>query len=242
MMRMQSTEQLSPVQYHRRSQLYRRHLAARATFKAVAAILAVEAYSTTGDEAAQAAHLGLADLSTHPRAGFKGSGTPRWLEQQEAALPDTPNHAVQQADGSLIARLSQEEFLILSDLGIDAALAGNLQKQYALDSAEKVYVLPRHDSHCWLALTGDQASECLAKLCGIDMRAGKFANGEIAQTSIARVNAIILRYDLDKIPCFYMLGDVSTTEFLWDSLLDAMQEFKGMPVGLAALRKLSKRN
>ena len=255
MMSLQSTEQLSPVQYDRRSQLYRRHLDARATFKAVASILAVDVYSTAGSEAEKAAHLGLADLSTHPRVGFKGRGAPRWLEQQKAELSSIPHYAVQQSDGSLIARLSEEEFLILSDLDIQASLAGKMQEHDTPGSdipgsdilgsdipgsAEKVYLLPRHDSHCWLALTGNHASACLAKLCAIDMRINKFENGEVAQTSLARVNAIILRHDLGRTPCFYILSDVSSTEFLWDSLLDAMQEFEGMPVGMAALKELSK--
>ncbi len=238
-MSMQSTEQFSPVQYQRRSQLYRRHIATGAAFKAVANILTVDAYSKTIEEVQKASHLGLADLSTHPRLGFKGSGALSWLNQQKLQLPENPNQAVQQAKGSLIARLSQEEFLILNDLDMASLTAEKLEARYSLDSTDGVYLLPRNDSHCWLALTGIQAPDCLAKLCGIDMRVDKFANGEIAQTSLARVNAIILRYDLGVTPCFYILSDVSLTEFLWDGLLDSMQEFQGVPIGISALKKLS---
>jgi sarcosine oxidase subunit gamma len=70
------------------------------------------------------------------------------------------------------------------------------------------------------------------------MRTHKFAGHEIAQTSLARVNAIILRNDLATTPCFFILSDVTSTEYLWDALLDAMVEFEGSPVGIEALRIL----
>lgn len=222
----------------RRSQLYRRHVEEGAQFEQEADSLVVVVYPNTADEQQQAAHLGLADLSTLPRAGFKGPGAPYWLEQQGAQLPETPNRAQVQDDGALIARLSHEELLILSDLSLLSSLPNSLRKYWSMDTAEKTYSLPRGDSHCWFALTGEHGAETFAKVCGVDLRAEKFADGHIAQTSLARVNAIIVRNDLGTAPCFYILSDVSSAEFLWDCLLDAMQEFEGSPVGIAALRNL----
>ncbi len=77
-----------------------------------------------------------------------------------------------------------------------------------------------------------------SKICGVDLRAHKFANGEVAQTSVAKANSIVIRHDLGSTHCFYILTDVSTAEFLWDCLLDAMAEYRGKPVGVAALRAL----
>lgn len=222
----------------RRSQLYRRHVEDGGQFEKTTDSLVVASYPNTADEQQQATHLGLADLSTLPRSGFKGRGAPRWVEQQGAHLPDAPNRAQVQEDGSLIARLSHEELLILCDLSLTSTLPGTLQKSWSIDTAEKTYSLPRSDSHCWFALTGRHAAETCAKVCGVNLRTHKFADGEIAQTSLARVNAIIVRNDLGITPCFYILSDVSSAEFLWDCLLDAMQEFGGSPVGIAALRKL----
>lgn len=75
-------------------------------------------------------------------------------------------------------------------------------------------------------------------MCGVDLRTHKFGKGEIAQTSLAQTNAIILRNDFATTPGFFILSDVSLTEYLWDSLLDAMLEFDGSPVGIGALRTL----
>ena len=228
----------APTQYSCRSQLYRRHLNARARFEEVAGSAVVAEYAEAGDEVHQATHLALADLSTLPRTGFKGAGAAGWLEQQGAQVPSSPNQATRQKDGSLIARLSIEELLILSDLIADSTLPAVLQDRWSLESTKRVYSLPRGDRHCWFALIGDHASTTLAKVCGVDMRTHKFAECQIAQTSLARVNAIILRNDLATTPCFFILSDVSSTEYLWDALLDAMVEFHGSPVGIAALRTL----
>lgn len=229
---------IAPTHYLCRSQLYRHHLSARARFEEVASSAVVAEYADTDAEVNQATHLALADLSTLPRVGFKGAGAPAWLEQQGAQLPNSPNQAARQKGGSLIARLSINELLILSDLIADSTLTAVLQDRWSLESTTRVYSLPRSDSHCWFALTGNHATTTLAKVCGVDMRTHKFAECEIAQTSLARVDAIILRNDLTTTPCFFILSDVSSTEYLWDALLDAMVEFHGSPVGIAALRTL----
>ena len=107
-----------------------------------------------------------------------------------------------------------------------------------LDSAPQTYLLPRGDSHCWLALVGAQASKMLMKLCAIDLRSEQFADFVIAQTIIADINVIVIRHDLGLTPCFYLLADMASTEYLWEVLEDAMLEFVGSGVGLAALHIL----
>jgi sarcosine oxidase, subunit gamma len=228
----------TPIDYTCRSQIYRRHLSSGARFEELAGSAVVADYSGAGDEAHQSTQLALADLSTLPRTGFKGTGAPDWLEEHGAKLPNSPNQAAQQEDGSLVARLSNDESLILGDLNAESTLPSMLQERWSLESARRVYPLPRRDSHCWFALTGKHASAMLAKVCGVDMRTHKFAAGTVAQTSLARVNAIILRNDLATTSCLFILSDVSSAEYLWDALLDAMAEFEGCPVGIAALRAL----
>ena len=144
--------------------------------------------------------------------------------------------------GGLIARLSEQEFLILQGLEADPGLFATLQGNWLSDAPESVHPLPRADSHCWLALSGALASEALAKLCAVDLSSRSFGLCDVAQTSLARVNAIILRQDLGITPCFHILSDASSAEYLWDVLLDAMREFGGAPVGLEALRTLKLRD
>jgi len=228
-----------PEHQLRRSQLYRIHQQAGARFADHDGALCVSQYAGHSSEVSQARSLGLVDLSTLSRIGFKGRGATDWLEKQGARLPEKPNQALIQTDGSLLVRLSEQEVLILRALQESNARLIRLQDDAGSAAAHHVYLLPRADSHCWLALTGEYAAQTLAKICAVDMRWHKFAQGSVAQTSVARVNAIVIRCDLDNdAPCFYILCDVSLAEFLWTSLIDAMQEFGGQPVGLTTLRQL----
>jgi sarcosine oxidase subunit gamma len=234
----QPARSIAPTQYARRSQLYRRHLNAGARFEEIAGTAAVAEYAEGGNEVPQAARLAVADMSALPRMGLKGGGARAWLNERSARVPNAPNQALRQKDGSLVARLSVEEFWLLGRLTEDSALSASLQDRWSIDSTKRVYALPRADSHCCLALTGHHASATLAKVCAVDLRTHKFADLEIAQTSLAEVNAVVLRADLATTPCFFVLCDASETEYLWDVMLDAMTEFGGVPVGIAALRTL----
>ena len=222
----------------RRSQLYRRQQQAGAEFASLNG--AVVAKQLSANDAEQLKSLAMVDLSMLPRSGFKGRQTPEWLTAQGVAIPELPNQAKTQQDGSLVARLSMQEHLILSDLQVTAALPQQLEDNWQMDGDNACYSLPRSDSHAWLMLTGEHLRDMLAKVCGIDFAAEEFANHQVAQTSIARINGILIRDDLttadgSTVLAFHLLCDVSSVEFLWDCLQDAMDEFSGKPVGLAAL-------
>jgi len=232
-----SDQPTNPATAMRRSQLYRWHLAAGAQHNLENGSCCVSYYSDRADEHQLAGLLGLADLSTLPRIGFKGRSAPDWMVQQGVELPDGPNRARPQSDGSLVAQLSAEETLLMSDLQLGSVLAEQLHKNWSIDAAQATYLLPRADSHCWFALTGKHASDAFSKVCAIDLRKDHFSQGDIAQTSLARVNAIIVRNDIGALPCFYILSDASSAEFLWTSLLDAMLEYNGGPVGVSALQQ-----
>jgi sarcosine oxidase subunit gamma len=224
----------NPERFIRRSQLYRWHLKNNAEFDTADG--SVTHYADLAKESESVGQLGLADLSNLPRTGFKGPGAAEWIVGNGVALPEAPNLAHAHSDSSLLVRLSHQELLVLSDLKRQSMLADTLPQNWSVEASQGVSLLPRADSHCWFALTGIHAAEMFSKVCAVDLRPGKFAQGEVAQTSIARVNAIIVRNDLGPTLCFYILSDVSSAEFLWLSLLDAMLEFEGAAVGTAALK------
>lgn len=235
---------LDPTMGMRRSQLYRRHINNNALFKKTGSNFVVSHYnnpSDQGTELEQARSMAICDLSTLPRAGFKGAGAPSWAENQGIKLPDSANTSIVQPEGCLVAKLSDQELLILSDIFAKSHQVTALGAQSTRDHLEndtQTYLLPRGDSHCWLAVTGVQAAEMFSKVCGVDLRPHKFALGNIAQTSVAKINAVVIRHDLGATLSYYILCDISATEFLWDCLLDAMQEYAGSPVGISALEAL----
>lgn len=182
----------------------------------------------------QACELSLTDLSTHPRIGFKGPGAAQWLSHQSVDLPSSPNFSTRQPEGSLVARLSDHEHLVLSNLAADATVPDALQQRWEQDKPAQCYALPRADSHSWLVLNGPAAYRVMSSLCAVDLRPESFRNGSIAQTSVARANTIIIRDDANHLR-FHLLSDVSMALYMWEVLLESVKALGGQATGVQQL-------
>ncbi len=235
---MQATDHL------RRSFCYRRLDALGANFAEINGGAIAMDYGDAAAEAEAARVLGLADLSVLPRTGFKGEGTADWLGAQGLAVPEESNWARRQDGGALAARLAPGELLILDNDSGDAALVDKLNAAWAGESrppeTPRGFPVPRQDSHAWFMVAGEQSAAMFAKICAIDLRPHKFEDLRIAQTSVARLSAVVLRNDLGGTLAFHLLFDSASASYFWDVLMDAMQEFSGRPIGLAALKSLTK--
>ncbi|MDP6573602.1 MAG: hypothetical protein QGI06_08840 [Rhodospirillales bacterium] len=220
----------------RRSFIYRELEAAGARFVAVGDAEVAAHYA--GDDETQAlSSLGIADLSPLPRTGFKGDGAVDWLAAQGIAIGEASNHAVRQADGALAAKLAPGEVLVLDGLGEGEAICARLDAAWT-PVASAFWPVPRRDGAFWFLVTGEHAATMFAKVCGVDLRPDKFSNHAVAQTSVARTNAIVVRDDLGAVPAFHLLGDSASARYMWHCLADAAREFGGRPVGLEAVRSL----
>ncbi len=242
-----TTARVHPTHFKRRSFAAPKLVEAGATFEAVDGCAAALRFGADADELNTAARCGLADLSPLPRFGMKGRGAPAWLAGQGVAVPESPNTATRQADGGLAARLSGTEVLLLGDLQAGSRCAELeaawwAEREKAREAA-RGYPLPRRDSHCWFRVTGERAAEMFAKICAVDLRPHKFAELSVAQTSAARTAVIVIRDDPrggeETVPGYHLLADSASACYLWDCVIDAMLEFDGGPVGLAALRRLA---
>lgn len=218
--------------------IYRLLLSHGAEFEVLGDSAVAIRYAGADNERERAEGMGIADLSVLPRIGFKGRDTPAWLSTQGLQIPDAPNVARRQSDDGLVLRLSDDEHVILSDLRLASTTVADLERNWQLEPGRMCYHMPRAETHSWFCLSGKHASQMLAKVCGVDLRLNKFADGRIAQTSIARINGVVVRNDLADTPCFHVLTDSTSADFLWPCLMDAMQEFEGAPVGLDCLRSL----
>ena len=183
---------------------------------------------------------GLTDLSALARVGLRGKKAATILSEKHYQLPAAPNQALRQEDGSLVAKLSASEYLLLGSFADDGERIS--RDELAWQAAERAhrlpdaYLLPRQDTHAWLALTGSHASDVMAKLCGVDLSPKAFAPGHVAQTSVARANAIIINASQADLSCLYLLVDSASACYFWPILLDAMQEFEGKELSIMALR------
>lgn len=214
-----------------RSPLYRRHAGASLGRLGDSSIVA---HYGEYDESAQLQRCALIDLTNLARVGFRGAQAADYLTGRGYALPEAPNRALTQGDGGHVARLSQTEYLLLGSLRDAGSRIAGEETAWQLGEGGN-YLLPRQDSHAWLLLTGEHIAAVMAKLCGVDLSAGAFPVGAVAQTSAARINVIVVNLPEGELPCFHILCDRASLDYFWGALLDAMDEFGGKPAGIDAL-------
>lgn len=234
---MMTLSTLSPAASLARTGLYRKQLALQAQTQFLACGEGAIAGTYQAGEQAQARRCGLLDLTPLARTGLRGNNAAAQLQNNGWPVPAQPNQLAQTAAGELVLRLSPREFWVLGALADNGAAIDVLND--ALNAAERpdagCYPLFCRDSHAWLLLTGEHCAAVMAKLCGVDLRASAFAEGSIAQTSVARINAIIASHTVNGVAAFSILCDSGYLSYLWDVLLDAMDEFGGAPVGIQSL-------
>ena len=229
----------APAEQTRRSPLYRALAAHGARFEALGGFAIAQDFGReAAAEATQAESLGLADLTPFPRIGFKGWNIAPWLAGAGAEMGEASNRAYPQADGARIARLAPGEALVLADRNGAGPLIETLDEAWSMAEADGCFRVARDETSCWLLLTGAHAPSMLAKVCAVDLRPQAFAPDAIAQTNVARLNVIVIRGDIGPVPAFDLITDIASAVYLWDALLDAMAEYDGAPIGLAAIRAL----
>ena len=229
---------VEPKNFHIRSPHYRILLAEGAQFSQHDETSIAINYGNVDQETESAKQLGLADLSALPRTGFKGTEAINWIQSQNFSIEDQNNRAYVQENGLLIARLADSEVLVLNNFWEPNNQCALLDSKYNQESPSRCYSVPRRDASAWLLITGEHASEMFAKICGVDLRLEKFSNYSIAQTSIARINGIIIRNDINTTPAFHLVFDSASTDYMWTCLKDAFIEFKGTCVGYTAISQL----
>lgn len=174
--------------------------------------------------------IALYELNDCARLGFRGWGSEALLKDLDCPLPAKPNQLSQTSCGATIARVGTREYWCL-DAPNQASNSYDLIASQLPASTECLPLIIEH-SHAWFVLAGEQRADLMAKLCGVDLREAAFPLGGIVQSSVARVNAVVLHHELKldaqdgKQPVFTILVDHSYAEYLWEVLLDAMAEYR----------------
>jgi sarcosine oxidase, subunit gamma len=174
------------------------------------------------------------DLTHVPRCGLRGPNAHATLRELGYLVPDTPNAALVQANGELLARLSATEYLLLGDRG-DRTIGTHGFSGDRLQDGERRYRLERFETHAWFVLTGALSADLMAKLCGVDLRSDVAPAGRVVQTSVARTSAIVIRQPLHGVDALNVLIDRSFSTYFIEALEDAMQEFGGQFIGADVL-------
>ena len=231
--------QVQPEYCQHRSFVYRKFDHLPVTWSEINGYAAALSIHDTNLEIEYAQKMALCDLSYIQRIGFKGIGTNEWLQTQKIIIPQDLNMAEVASNGCLIARLGSQDILVLDHLEKETNTKQRLEEQWHYDHAENKHscgnIMPRQDSHSCFYVCGTNAPEMFSTLCAVDLRVNKFNNLMIAQTSLARISAIIIRCDAGNTPGYYVLVENVTSEYCWDCIQDAMKEYSGQLIGLSCL-------
>lgn len=211
---------ISPESCSKRSPVYRQLQGAE--FEVIDG--GAHALHSANDSSEQLAKGGLVDLSLVSRCGVRGPGAIDWLTQQGLPVPAAPNQAATDSQGQAVLRLSKTEHWLLRN-------PLQPEQQAPQIAGQGCYPVYCEDSRCWLVLTGDNRAQVMAKVCGVDLRKDVFELGQVVQTSIARVNAVIVHHQINQHEVFSIFSDSASAEYLWEAMLDAMAEFDGAMMG-----------
>ena len=164
--------------------------------------------------------ISIKDYTNKRRWGFRGKDAAAALRGEGWSLPDAPNQVVLANEQTLVMALSQREFWFLD--ARTEALSEDARNDAFTDGT---YPLFCQSSHAWFVVNGDQTSEMMAKLCGVDLSSDAFKVGDVAQTQMALINCIVARHELEGNDVFSLLVDQSYAEYALEALLDARAEY-----------------
>lgn len=159
------------------------------------------------------------------------------MQARGLTVQATPNRAFRQTDGGLCLVLAPGEVFLLSNLAGEGQRFDALERDWRIEDEEWTYPMPRRDSHAWFALAGPDLPAMFSRICGVDLRHDRFGDLSIAQTSVARLNVIVLRADSGGVPVFHVLADSASSAYFMECLRDAAGEFHGRVTDLAGLRE-----
>lgn len=222
---------------NRLSPLHTQHQMLNARFSPREGWLIPDAYTTPeGETAALQRNVGLADISAQGKVIVKGLEADGIISAHFGKTPAKFGEVLEiESNHLLVARLTMDEFLILTPPGIEQEIVSSLEAEISSQNTF-VSVIDQTSGLVGLSISGPESSRVMMKLCALDFNPIAFPNLHVAQSSFSKVRATIIRHDQGGLPTFELFADRSYADYLWDAILDAGMEFGIQLVGWEALR------
>jgi sarcosine oxidase subunit gamma len=159
--------------------------------------------------------VGMAAITNWHHLHIRGMGAEAVLSHTYSLSQMTIGAVTSVSDGILI-RLRRDEFVLLaSDLN-------PAMKQLESKPSEALFTLTDiTHGRAVICLGGAPAAEVLPKVCGLNFTDSHFPNRYAAQTSLAKVRALIVRLDTVQAPAYYLIVDRSLAAYVWEVVYDA---------------------
>lgn len=145
------------------------------------------------------------------------------LQRLVAALGDGPAEPgmVSESGAALVVALRPDIAVVLAP----ATEMAMVTRQIAAAAGEGLSVLDFSHGRGMMTLSGQAGPAVLSKLCGLDFGERAFADRHAAQTSLAKVRALIVRADERPARRYILVVDRSHAAYVWEAIGDAMEEF-----------------
>lgn len=201
-----------------------------------------QTYTSSQDEAASIREgVGLADLSSRGKLLVRGEPSTilELLSDTLGVGPVEVGHtapiaAESQADSpwdrGYLARLVADEFILFTPPGAAMKIARQVKEKRA-ENDLFLTLVDGTSGLAGLAVVGPASREVLTKLCALPLNDRDFPNQRVAQGSLAKAHAIVVRNDVEALPAFELYVDRSLGEYVWTSIMDAGREFGIIPFG-----------
>ena len=146
----------------------------------------------------------------------------RFLEGQADQDPLAIGEA-RPIQGGILCRLASDEYLILVDSIGDLGTYQN--HQAGMVSGGHATLSDLSHGCGKLELSGPASTALLSRLCGLDFSEISFPNGHVAQTSLAKVHATLVRMEgKDLAPKYIILIDRSLSAYVWEVMKAVIQD------------------
>lgn len=184
-------------------------------------------FGNADEESNRRQMLGICDASCLSRFGVKGPNAVQWLTAHKVALPEQRNSWRRTAEGALVLRLGNSEFLVedAPETKLSQPLASDRQKIFG------VYRVQRADAS--LILSGNRVQQLLSEVCVLDLRAKSLGDNALVMTQVAGISATLLRQPLNGEMVYRLWCDGTYGTYMWDTLIEIAEELGGGAVGLS---------
>lgn len=220
-----------------RSPLHHWHATHSGRFVSQAGWQVVEAYSTADREASAArAGVGVIDVSDMTKISLRGSGVGSVLQALGIPLGKPMDAAVVSIGGPVLACRQTLDQVLLASLG-DAA--GLLQVPASLPPEIPVVAADVTSGLAGFCLAGSNTDALLRHLTPIDICPAALPVNRCAETSLAGVEALLVRVADLAIPSARIFVAWDLAEYVWARILEAGKRHGATPAGKEALKLLA---
>lgn len=196
--------------------------------------------SVETETAAARRAVALCDQSHNGKIRVEGQNAGQLLQADELAI-----NAGKKTDHGHIYRLRPDLFFLHIEPGSEGGTPIVTAEDVALTLAQQAQTLPAlitvtdiTHGHAELWLVGPHSGALLSRLCGLDFHDSQFRNGAAKQSRVAKTTQLIIRRDRGNLPAYGVIGARSLGAYLWQTMMQAGDDFGIQPMGQAALEQL----